>query len=330
MYRTPSFYLLLAFGNFWIIDAFSTDDCDHDKLSNETQKAITCLDVVVSKSVDEIVDDYKAQLKSNNSIYKVSKGCSLLKMFSQDAEDCVMKLDASCFGHSYRQVIKAYSNYPVFFCDQLQFQNGSDIADVDQQKKFVIPKIDKECQPNDFRTEFDKVLSEIHGEFSRMVEPLVDYFENKQFLQEQTFCVPLNNFLETTMVENICISQREMDLMKHLVRAGYRTPMKAAIKIKGKFGDAKGVVEVLEKTQVEIGMNDSLVKGKPQNTFALGEYMASVAVSQVAEKIVKISDQIIDDFEAKECQGLINTGFKIRNFPFLLFFLSSLALFLVY
>lgn len=118
--------------------------------------------------------------------------------------------------------------------------------------------------------------------------------------------------------------------MKHLVRAGYRTPMKAAIKIKGKFGDAKGVVEVLEKTQVEIGMNDSLVKGKPQNTFALGEYMASVAVSQVAEKIVKISDQIIDDFEAKECQGLINTGFKIRNFPFLLFFLSFLALFLVY
>lgn len=175
------------------------------------KKAITCLDVVVSKSVDEIVDDYKAQLKSNNSIYKVSKGCSLLKMFSQDAEDCVMKLDASCFGHSYRQVIKAYSNYPVFFCDQLQFQNGSDIADVDQQKKFVIPKIDKECQPNDFRTEFDKVLSEIHGEFSRMVEPLVDYFENKQFLQEQTFCVSLNNFLETTMVENICISQREMD-----------------------------------------------------------------------------------------------------------------------
>ena len=320
MYQNISF-LLLAFANFWIIDAFSTDDCDHDKLSDETQKATKCLDDVVSKAVDEIVDDYKAQLKSNNSIYKVSKGCSLLKKFSQDSEDCATKLDASCFGNSYSQGIKAYSNYPVFFCDQLQIQNGSWITDVDQRKKLVIPKIDKECQPNDFRAEFNKVFSEIHGEFSKMVKPFVDFFENERFPQEQTWCVPLNNFLETTMVENICISQREMDLMKHLVRVGYRTPMKAAIKIKGKFGDAKGVVEVLEKTQVEIGTNDS---------FAFGEYMALSKTRQDAEKIVKISDQIIHDFEAIECQGMINTGVKVQNFPFLLFFLSFISLLLLY
>ena len=122
--------------------------------------------------------------------------------------------------------------------------------------------------------------------------------------------------------------------MKHLVRAGYRTPMKAAIKIKGKFGNVERFVEVLEKTQVEIGVNYS---------FALGDYLTRQSSisrnSTIAQETVRISDQIIDDFEAEECQGmintgfsegLINTGFSLKNFPFLSIFVSFLALLLVY
>ena len=335
MYQNISF-LLLAFANFLMIDAFSTDDCDHDKLSDETQKATTCLDVVVSKAVDEILDEYKAQLKSNNNIYKVSQGCKLLKKFSQDAEDCVTKLDASCFGNSYSQWIKAYTYYPEFFCDQLQFKNGS-FPNLDPEKleklvnKLVIPKSDKECKPDDLRAEFDKLMSKIHREFGRMVEQ-IDPTKNERLTQPH-LCVPLKNFLNTTMVENLCISQQEMNLMKHLVQAAYRTPMKAAIKIKGKFGNVERFVEVLEKTQVEIGKNDS---------FALGDYMTrQISISRnstIAQETVRISDQIIDDFEAEECQGMmntgfnegLNTGFSLKSFPFLLIFLSFLALLLVY
>ena len=211
-----------------------------------------------------------------------------------------------------------------FFCDWLQFKNAS-FPNLDPKKleELVILKSDKECKPVDLGAEFLKLMSEIHREFGGMVEQ-IDPTKNERLTQPH-LCVPLKNLLSTTMVENLCISQQEMDLMKHLVQAAYRTPMKAAIKIKGKFGNVERFVEELEKTQVEIGKNDS---------FALRDYMTRRSPitrnSTIAQETIRISDQIIDDFEAEECQGVINNGFNVKNFPFLLIFLSFLALLLVY
>ena len=90
---------------FLVANGFSTDICDHDNLSDETRKAITCYETELLQVIDEILYDYRFQLHTNDNIYDIGKGCEPLNKSWNDFI-LIMSLSVSNILTSY-----AYHGY---------------------------------------------------------------------------------------------------------------------------------------------------------------------------------------------------------------------------
>ena len=152
------------------------------------------------------------------------------------------------------------------------------------------------------------MMASLSGTLSQVPEQLLDVFrKNESIPQEIRYCVPFDEALETSLVENRCISDQEMSLIKHLFRAQYRIQMKSALQIKEKFGSFQRVYERLENTQVTLGNTEY---PEPQTTLQqLGPDFKS--------KMIELLNRFIQDFETTECQDKINSGNNIQLSIFL-------------
>ena len=311
--------LLIALVNIWVAHGFSTDECDHESMSNHTRRSTKCLEVELLKSVDEILDDYIVQFSANDKIYDLAKGCKLVESLMNNIKDCIMNLATSCFDENGSEIIEEL--FENFSCNNFQKlleqdhrheENGQNafllIIGRSMNSLASILKWDRNCIQALLVNEFQKMMASLSGALSQVPEQILDIFrKNESIPQEIKYCVPFDQALETSMVENNCISGQEMGLIKHLFRAQYRIQMKTALQIKQKFGNFQRIYERLENTKITLGNTEY---PEPQTTLQqLGPDFRS--------KMIEVFNRIIQDFETTECQDKINSGSKIQLSIFL-------------
>lgn len=109
--------LLMILATVWITNGISTKICDDNEFSDQVGKLASCLNTGLSKSVNQLLEDYKAQLSATSHSYDVKRGCRVLKQLSQNVEYCAVAFTSSCLDmKSTDFIIQALKSVEVY-CD---------------------------------------------------------------------------------------------------------------------------------------------------------------------------------------------------------------------
>ena len=277
--------LLTAIANFWMINGFSTDKCSHDKLADQIEEMITCLDTALPKSVDQVVKAFQSHLATNNNVFELIYGCkdvNPIKQLAKNAKNCAVSNSISCFNETWPQTYKTYKltrltnlakdilNTPSILCDELETMEKNRDGGLDKQSRRLeairwildpfdafttLLELDKQCTPQKLLAEISKVSkcqNETEHNLTFQFEKLLD----DQMPQDGSVCLSLDNALETCFIENDCISNQEMDLIKRIERVLYQISMKTVAKIRDNFGNAQALFDKLGEISFKVGKRE--------------------------------------------------------------------------
>ena len=129
-----------------------------------------------------------------------------------------------------------------------------------------------------------------------------------------SFCSTFDTILNSCSIENSCFSQREMDLIKDVLKILYKTAMDTVVRAHNMFGGKgfgiRNALDMISSTKIKTG---NRVKN-------IGVYIPLQILRDtgIKSKIIDIGEDIIEDYKTKDCQGIVNSSQRL-DAPRLLF-----------
>ena len=354
--------LLTVIANFWMVNGFSTDKCSHDKVADQIGEMITCLDTALLETVDPVVKAFQSHLASNNNVFELIHGCkdvNPIKKLADNIKNCAVSNSISCFNETWPQTYKTYKltrltnlakeilNTPSILCDELETMEKNRDGGLDKQSRRLeairwildpfdafttLLELDKQCTPQKLLAEISKVSkcqNETEHNLTFQFEKLLD----DQMPQDGSVCLSLDNALETCFIENDCISNQEMDLIKRIERVLYQISMKTVAKIRDNFGNAQALFDKLGEISFKVGKRELPNPFKPigdhnqihsraeydYDSEFYSEYDSDLVdyekdymdliewITSDPKKPSTIVENMINDFKATKCQEKIHS-----------------------
>ena len=266
--------LLTAIANVWMINGFSTDKCSHDEVADQIGEMITCLDTALPKSVDQIVKAFQSHLVSNNNVFELIHGCkdvNPIKKLADNIKNCAVSNSISCFNETLTNLAKEILNTPSILCDELETMEKIRDGGLDKQPRRLeairwildpfdafttLLELDKQCTPQKLIAEISKVSKCQNETFDNILTFQFEKLLDDQMPQDGSVCLSLDNAFETCFIENGCISNQEMDLIKRIERVLYQISMKTVAKIRDNFGNAQALFDKLGEISFKVGKRE--------------------------------------------------------------------------
>jgi len=344
----PFWVCLIWLSGSFLVDAFSTNKCDHDRLADEVRKLTTCTEKSLAKQVDEFLKNYKEQMKANDNVYDVAQGCEMIKKMSEDLQPCSSTYLNECFDDKIVQLFQELESsfQTASFCNAdfnpqsvVELQNDleskmkSVLGTVPQDYFSSIIKTDKNCKSFNFLQSLNmenKECASAYQTTSRNIKELQAFFMGVgQFPKDFSLCSTIDNALDSCMVENRCFSEQEMDLIKDVLLVQYKIIMDTIISIKNNFGTVENMLESLGKTKIKIGDRVISEPGqtKKENIDWIAIFRSFNVNTAMKSNIAKMVETFINDYKTRDCQGKVNSGQHLKT-PILLLIVCIFALFL--
>ena len=108
MKYVTSCFLLVSLNFFSPTYSVETGKCDHDELSENVINLISCLDNVINDHVEDLIAEYKKQVKENSKTYNVKKGKDNLVKIYDDATACVVDFSTKCLEEKHTNLVKLF------------------------------------------------------------------------------------------------------------------------------------------------------------------------------------------------------------------------------
>jgi len=309
--------LLIILTTIWITNGFSTKKCDHNQLSDQLEKFVSCLDWEFLELVDELLMDYKSQVKATNNSYDLKNGCPVLQKHADHVEKCAVSLTSSCLNDKTTDIVKFLFEYVCILCENVEYAIHP-VRDPSLLPKKVkdwgaksermldtnpwlqdplaalisLVKPDKKCNER----KSGVVLMNMQSCWITSSRARMDPFGKNPIPQDVAICSRLNYISESCGVENDCFSSQEMELIKKSTWRIYSMLMNTAVKIKDSFGGSNKAIDAIAKTSFMSGnekffgpLNSEIVNfKKDKSTYGM------------------IADRAIDDFENKKCKETVS------------------------
>ena len=108
MKYVSSCFLLVSMNSFPSTYSVETGKCDHDEISNSVITLISCLDNVINDHVEDLITEYKNQVKENSKTYDVKKAKDNLVKIYDDATTCVVDFSSKCLEEKHTNLVKLF------------------------------------------------------------------------------------------------------------------------------------------------------------------------------------------------------------------------------
>ena len=108
MKYVSSCFLLVSMNFFPSTYSVETGKCDHDEISNKVINLISCLDNVINDHVEDLITEYKNQVKENSKTYDVKKVKDNLVKIYDDATTCVVDFSSKCLEEKHTNLVKLF------------------------------------------------------------------------------------------------------------------------------------------------------------------------------------------------------------------------------
>ena len=340
------FNFLIILAVVWITNAISTKTCNHNQFSEKVRNLATCLNKELFKSVNLFLKDLNVQLRENNYTYDLRNACPVAKRFSENVKNCAMSLTSSCFDEKTTELIKFALKVADVYCDNLQLlfeaQGPSQIPQqvIDWENRMEneldirnfgfepwkieslsnLWTLDKKCSWEMMDSAWMDSPAKCTTLWNNFISPLERYDISLQIPDDFTSCTELDNFINSCVVENDCVSIQEIALIKALAWKIYSISMNTTVQIKYSFGGVKDAMDAIFKTRITI-YNIELLRN-----LTLDSYIEnSTVISEIKSRYGMIADKLIDDFKSEKCKETIakNSGGNV-HFSFLIVISISL------
>ena len=108
MKYVTSCFLLVSLNFFPSTYSVETGKCDHDEISDNVINLISCLDNVINDHVEDLITEYKKQVKENSKNYNVKKVKDSLVKIYDDATACVVDFSSKCLEEKHTNLVKLF------------------------------------------------------------------------------------------------------------------------------------------------------------------------------------------------------------------------------
>ena len=296
-----------------VVEGFRTDLCDHDKFANQAKKYLKCLHRTVVDSTQDLLIDYHDQLLENNYVYDISNATKFLLNVELEGENCQQNYMRKCFNDSpseiekeifksITQLSKSDFNAETVENWQTEIENKLEnltvenfIAGLDKED---IVKRDHECLDDEWKHTFENDLeSRQCNDTLQSFTELMESLSSTGIPQHFSICTTMANSMGACLRENNCISQREVELTKHVAWAAFQIPMDAILKIRKVFGSFDSLLGHLYKTTFKRG--NKILQSPRQPT--VGQLFRDSIV-------LELMNWIIDDYETPACKAIVDYG----------------------
>ena len=113
--------LLMILTAVWITNGLSTKKCDHNQLANHVKQLTSCLNSELSALMDQLLKDYKVQVRENNNSYDLKKGCPAIQTHADKVATCAVSVTSSCLDDKTTDIVKHAINGAGIICRNLEF-----------------------------------------------------------------------------------------------------------------------------------------------------------------------------------------------------------------
>ena len=332
LYVVVIFVFLISSIDFFGTNGFSTKKCNHDQFKNQYLKLLSCQTGVLNKYVDMLVNDYKEQIETNG-IYDLAKPCQIYKrMLNVNGSSCLSAYYGECFDNKFAKmgfellspcfaVYDTGSNIQNIRWENGYYQHSTAQAETALKRYLNFDKNMKNCRMETYFWILVPELGKNQNCQSAIHEASNAMSWSMPIPGDLSFCSTFDAILNSCSIENSCFSQREMDLIKNVLKILYKTAMDAVVRTHNKFG-GKGIgvrnaLDRINSTKIKIGNHV-----KDMSVYILTGYLRRS--TEIKSKTIDIYENIIEDYKTKDCQGIVNSSQKLDNprlhFMFLVFF----------
>ena len=153
--------LLMILTAVWITNGLSTKKCDHNQLANHVKQLTSCLNSELSALMDQLLEDYKVQVRENNNSYDLKKGCPAIQTHADKIAKCAVSVTSSCLDDKTTDIVKHYFNYAGIICRNLEYLiiRQGNVSPVPEELRTWFDGLQKQIERWGGRNQFDVVTN---------------------------------------------------------------------------------------------------------------------------------------------------------------------------